>query len=706
MTAELARSFAEPFGAGELAWALGLFHDAGKCAVEWQDKLVQVAATGARVGIPHKQLGALLLRDRALAAALAVLGHHGGLSCVQDLDALVEDAAHRANAERFFAEVPEARAVVAGPSLLPEAWGEHAMVGEIGIRMVFSALVDADHLDTAAHHHGLSSPHVAAAVDMSEMVRWFEHNRAVLLKKRGGDPSDVDRVRGALYDDVIRRALGEPGVYRLPAPTGSGKTMTSAGFALHHAAQHRKSRVIVAVPFTTITEQNARVYRDLLGEDVVLEHHSNAEVDDLSLRLAAENWDAPFVVTTTVQLFDSLFGCRPARSRKLHRLANAVLVLDEVQALPVPLLVPILDALKVLSTHFGTTVLLASATQPTFEHLAVWSELDIQPLVDEPVELFTRLRRVRYDWRLDPRPTTGQIAVEVAAESRALTIVNTVGQARKMFSLVAAAQPEAEVVHLSTRMCPLHREKTLSRVRQLLKDELPVLVVSTQLIEAGVDVDFPVVFRALAPAESLQQAAGRANREGRLPGLGRVVVFDASDVSVPAFYRAGVAKTLSLFGPGRDPDDPVLLAEYYRRLYTGLNLDEAERGATIQANRAELDFRAVAWGPERDGAGSPRDAGLAFRVIDEDPITVIVRGYDPDGVVGDLLDQARAGDREALRELRGYMVPLPRAVASASHVKALFAPVIAGQDDLWEWQGPYDSHVGLDVEAIGEDTVW
>ncbi len=696
------------FGAGDLAAALGLVHDAGKAACAWQAKLVKVSATGDRVNINHKNLGALLVRDRALAAAIAVLGHHGGLECPQDLLGLSFGPDDEQTLERFFEVVPEARGLTDGPPLLPEAWSESVLLGEMGIRLVFSALVDADHLDTGAHAEGLSRPRVTQPADMTELVRRFEFNRAVLLADRP-ERSDVDRVRAALYADVVRRAAGEPGVYRLPAPTGSGKTMTAAGFALHHAARHGKPRVIVAVPFTTITEQNAGVYRRLLGADVVLEHHSNAELDDRRLRLAAENWDAPFVVTTTVQLFDSLFGRKPARSRKLHRLANAVVVLDEVQALPVPLLVPILDALRVLSQHFGTTVLLASATQPSFEHLAVWKSLDIRSLVDDPVQLFTRLKRVRYEWQLAPKPTTDDIAAQICGERQALAIVNTVAHARGLYRLVADRRPDAEVVHLSTRMCPRHREVTLRRVRKLLDDKEPVLVVATQLVEAGVDLDFPVVFRALAPAESLQQAAGRANREGRLPGGGRVVVFDAVDAPVPTFYRIGVDKTRALFGEGRDPDDPVLLEEYYRRLYTGLNVDEARRGSVIQDNRAELDFRAVADGPRIAGAGSARDRLLAFRMIDEDPVTLIVTTWDEPGRATELLRELRTGERPAgavLRELRGYMVPVPRAVASAAQVRALCRPVVEGHDELWEWCGDYDPHVGLDEGEIAKETVW
>lgn len=705
-TASLARMFADPFDAGDLAAALGLMHDAGKVRCAWQDKLKVVAGTGARVGLPHKDLGAALLLDRAGPAALAVLGHHGGLTDMDNLKDLLRTPVDESDVERFFAVVPEARALIAGPPLLPEAWIEDLLLGEMGIRMVFSALVDADHLDTAAHFRELTGPLVAAPADMAELVRRFEHHRATMFADRR---SEVDVIRATLYDEVIGHAPRPTGVYRLPGPTGSGKTITSAGFALHHAAHWGKSRVIVAVPFTTITAQNAMAYRDLLGDDVVLEHHSNMELDGRGLRLGAENWDAPFVVTTTVQLFDSLFGNKPARSRKLHRLANAVVVLDEVQAMPVSLLVPILDGLRLLSRHFGTTVVLASATQPAFEHLSAGKSLDIKELVAKPRVLFDRLRRVRFEWRVDPKPTMAEMAGEIATEPRALAIVNTVAHARTLYRLVAQ-RSGAQVWHLSTRMCPLHRRAVLNKVRELLNDGQPLLVVATQLIEAGVDVDFPAVYRAFAPAEALLQAAGRANREGKLPQLGKVVVFDAADAPVPRFYGAGVGKTRSFFGPHRAPDDPEALAAYYRSLYTGLNVEAGRRGVAIQDSRRRLDFTAVVRGPLiNPGESDHRDSKLAFRMIDEDPVSVVVSSYANTGRVAELLDRVRASTgslREVFRELRDYTVSIPRTVATDRAVQAMCRPVVDRNTDLWEWFGEYDDMVGIDEGQIGKETVW
>ncbi|MGH3811529.1 MAG: CRISPR-associated helicase Cas3' [Pseudonocardiaceae bacterium] len=709
-TSTLAMQFAEPFGAGDLAAAAGLLHDAGKASCVWQEKLLVVEGTDRPVGCDHKTLGARLLIGTGRKTAMTILGHHGGLTDVGQLRAARDEpvADEAETLARFFRQVPEVQEVIDGPVLVPEAWRRDRRLLEMGVRMVFSALVDADHLDTAGHFQGLDVPAVAPPADMAELVRRFEERRRELLVKRPWSP--IDDVRAGLYDDAVRAAAGRGGVYRLPAPTGSGKTITSAGFALHHAARHHKARVIVAVPFLTITEQNAEVYRQLLGEQTVLEHHSQAEFDGDGagrLRLAAENWDAPFVVTTTVQLFDSLFGRKPARSRKLHRLANAVLVLDEVQALPVSLLVPILDALKLLTEHFGTTVLLTSATQPAFDSLSVWSALEVTSLVDQPVELFQQLRRVRYEWWIDPKPELTEVADKVTEQRQALVVVNTVDHARRLFRLLEE-RADVAVRHLSTRMCPAHRRAVLEEVRTLLAADKPVLLVSTQLIEAGVDVDFPVVFRALAPAESLQQAAGRANREGHRDEPGRVVVFDASDTPVPRFYRTAVGSTRLFFGSGlADPDDVIALDRYYQHLYHAIDADEGKRGRTIQERREKLDFLSVAEGPVRDAiASSQRDSTLAFRMIDDDTVPVAVTGYQDTVLVETLLAELRlaAGPRrETFRALRPYIVTIPRRIVTNQAFTAMCRPVVG---ELWEWCGDYHPHLGIDDSAIGEENVW
>ncbi|MFD4433829.1 CRISPR-associated helicase/endonuclease Cas3, partial [Nocardia sp. NPDC058497] len=522
------------------------------------------------------------------------------------------------------------------------------------------------------------------------------------------------------------------GGFRGAAPRGWGKTFALAGLGLNHAAAFGKRRVVVAVPFITITEQNAAVYRDLLDteeEPVVLEHHSSVryrsenDSDDSTgagdrwSRLAAENWDAPFVVTTTVQLFESLFGRKPSQVRKLHRLTNAVLILDEVQALPPKLLLPILDGLRILAEHFGTTVLLTSATQPEFEALSVWnndkdagSGLVIKEVIDAPQRLFDRARRVRYEWRLDPKPTWEQVADDVAACGQVLVVVNSIDDAADLFELLQARRG-AEVWHLSTRLAPAHRRAALALIIERVKAGLPTVVVSTTLIEAGVDISFPTVWRVLAGADSVQQAAGRANRNGEFPDGGLVVVFDPVDGRAPRDNATPAALTADLFGPeGPELDNQAALATYYRSLYTKLGLDNTgiDRrkdpvGQVIQRHRAALDFRAVTDGQD---TGSGRDRSKAFRMIADDTVPIVIVDEHHSDTVGHWLSILALGTdraRTALRELQPWIVQLRRDVAQRADVAALIDP-IAG--DLGVWKGVYAWNsatlqgIGVDISTI------
>jgi len=727
-TARLAQQFAEPFGGGDAAFFAGLAHDAGKASCSWQQGLLRAEADRGVVGLDHKTLGVHLAGARQAGLLQRVLhGHHGGLTNPDVVRCSLRDnddadgRRRRTDAEAALREpVPELFDPL--PVGLPQ--GFHGpLEQEFLIRFLFSCLVDADGLDTQAHRLGLASPRVRPPADMSELWDRFQTRRKALLLDRPTSP--VDRWRDEVYAASVDASLGPTGLYRLPAPTGSGKTLAAAGFALRHAARYGKSRVIVAVPFITITEQNASQYRQLLdpadasGVRVVLEHHSSVDLDESSprhrwQRLAAENWDAPFVVTTTVQLFESLFGRKPGRMRRVHRLANAVIVLDEVQALPHGLLPPITDGLRILSERFGTTVLLASATQPELWALGPLRDVAVRDVIVDPAPLYRALRRVRYQWWSDPKPTLEQVARRVADQLQALVVVNTIRNARIVFeTLRAFAGEEVAVHHLSTAMCAQHRRDVLDQVRRLLAAGRPVLLVSTQLIEAGVDVDFPVVYRALAPADSLQQAAGRANREGKLgPDGGTVVVFDPADGGIPSAYHTQVGVTAEHFGAGTaDPDDLGVLARYYQALYRALAIEgRASRGSTIQRNRAQGDFLAVADGPQRDaGRSSERDRSLAFRMIDDDTVPVVVsyQPHDPDGelvAVRDLLDQLRSADTpevDVLRALQPFVTSMRRTTRDRLDVAAWCRPVLG---DLVEWVGGYDA-AGLVLELSGEEYI-
>ncbi|MGW4113049.1 CRISPR-associated helicase Cas3' [Actinosynnema sp. NPDC004786] len=707
-----AECFAEPFGAGVLAWWLGLLHDVGKATVAWQCGLASAAAAGGPVGIDHKAAGARWGIGLGLWRwVMAVHGHHGGLTSPADLHRFLSSPERDRVAEaeavrRLTGSMPEFRSAVR--PTWPEGTREDLLAGEMLLRMVFSALVDADYLDTAAHFRGSGGAVESVPVGMGVLLDRFERGRVEKVSMRR--PSPVDEVRKRVYEAAVAAAGGERGFFRLGAPTGSGKTYAMAGFALHHAVRHGLRRVVVAVPFLSVTDQNAKVYRDLLDPErtgqVVLEHHSAVDLEDVRRRtvrgrrgrsvrwqrLAAENWDAEFIVSTTVQLFESLHERKPSRMRKLHRLANSVIVLDEVQAIPVHVLEPVLLMLRQLVEHFGVTVLLASATQPEFWDLPVLDGVEPVDIVDDAAELYGQLRRVRFDWWSQGRPTLTEVAGQAAQRGQALVVVNTTDHAREVYrgwrvlrerGVIAA---EVELRHLSTRMCSRHRLDTIEDIRRLQgRDGARVLVASTQLIEAGVDLDFPVLYRAMAPAEALLQAAGRCNREGHL-GVegGLVVVFDPREQGRPPSYEVPLHETRLRFGPGRaEPDDLTALARYFPALYASLGAEAL--GRAVVTARRDWDF--------------VRTAEL-FRMIDDNSVPVFV-DYTPAGDsdlrakadrVIEALRRGRPVGPERMRHLQPFLASLPRRTADRMP-ETLLTPLIG---DLYQWHGPYDPHLGID----------
>jgi CRISPR-associated endonuclease/helicase Cas3 len=711
-TAALAREFAEPFGAGDLAAHLGLVHDVGKADCEWQERLAAVEAAGGQVGVDHKMAGTWLASREAGVFAAAVNGHHGGLPATtalkNDLRTLDPDRQARwaAAIEQAAVVVPEV--TVGSPLCLP-AWlspedSKDPLVTDLLMRMVFSTLVDADFLDTETHFRGAARLQVQLAA--TELAGRYDEQRAAFLA--GSASSPADGLRQEVYSQAVAAAAGPVGMYRLAARTGSGKTLAAGGFALHHARVHRLRRVVVAVPFISITEQNAEVYRRLLdrpGElPVVLEHHSAVDLDGLAgntgmvrwwRRLASENWDAPFVVTTTVQLFQSLFDHRPSAMRKLHRLARSVIVLDEVQALPDRLLLPILSVLRMLVERYGTTVLLASATQPSYWDLGPFRGLPVTDVIGDLVSPRAGIRQVRWEWQMTPKPTLAQVVGQVAAEPQVLTVVNTTADSALLHRQLEQCRDEmlGPCLHLSTRMAARHRRDVLGEIRDRLAAGQPVAVVSTQLIEAGVDLDFPVVFRAWAPADSLQQAAGRCNRSARL-AAGRVVIFDPAGGGHPAdsSYRAALYATGTYFGPGRaDPDDPAALERYYSERFARQNLETSGPGARIQQLRARLDFPEVA---------------RAFQMIEEHTVPVAVEygGDQARTEVRDLADRLRRpGPRQAgearllLRRLQPYLAALSATLADRAVAAGYAEPVIG---DLLQWHGPYHPQRGIDPAGL------
>ena len=660
--AGLARGLADPFGAGDLAFLAGLWHDVGKADPAWQRYLLESEAGTRRSGTgpDHKCAGVLLAEetDQPWSVGYLIHAHHGGLAdprtgfrgwLEQKRD--LPGPGHALDALRE--EAPE---LMHQPApIIPLRVARHPLAAEFLLRMTYSALVDADSLDTEAHKLGGTVPERGSAVALAELWSRYETFRA-----RQPTPPDttVNRVRCEVHEACLRAATEPAGVFRLAVPTGGGKTRSAMAFALRHGVAHGLRRIIVAVPFTTITQQTAKVYRDIFGDDrVVLEHHSGAgegagaPEDDGSpageavwQRLAAENWDAPIVVTTTVQLFESLFSNRRGKTRKLHNLAKSVIILDEAQALPARLISPILDGLRELTENYGASVVLSTATQPAFDLIKEFHAVEARDMVPNPSRHFEALRRVEYEWRTSAPNQWLQIASWMREERSVLAIVNTKRHAMEL--LDALDDPRA--LHLSTLLCGAHRSEVIEEIRRRLSSGEPCRVVSTQVVEAGVDLDFATVFRAQAPLDAIIQAAGRCNREGKLDGHGTVVVFrPPDDASPPGLYRTGrdVARVVQE-RPGFDPDDPRAVRQFFELLF-GAAVDPDREG--IQSLRNRLDFPAVA---DR------------FRMIEEDTCDVIVDYPESDTAKIDrFVEQLRGGERrprEVLRDLQPHMVSLYR----------------------------------------------
>lgn len=700
--ANLAREFAEPFGASALAYQLGLWHDIGKSTPGFQAYLQKCYAdtSFAGRGPDHKAAGATLAQQYSPPLALLVQGHHGGLKNRTDfvywLDERRKDRLSDGQTSAIDDAIARMRAVL--PAIdPPQALTTPAHVttreaAEFFLRMLFSTLVDADFLDTEQHRNPSKASLRGSTISMATLLERFEQNQQQLM----GQTGRVNSARQAIYDACIAAATQSPGVFRLAVPTGGGKTRSAMAFALHHAIQQGQQRVIVAVPYISITEQNAAVYRSIFetdpGDDapIVLEHHSGADVrrsesDDYQSRgmrgrLAAENWDAPIVVTTMVQLFESLFANQTSRCRKLHRLANSVIILDEVQALPTHLLETALDGIRELTSHYGTTVVLSTATQPAFTHVRSFAEVPAYDIVPDAPRYFRDLARVSYEWRLDTPLSWAEVAAEMRLARQVLVVVNTKGDALHVLD----ALDDPDVVHLSTLLCGAHRRAVITDVRDRLAQGKDCRLVSTQVIEAGVDIDFPLVLRAMGPLDRIIQAAGRCNREGRLE-RGRMIVFEPAAGSLPPGpYRMateithGVVKRDSF-----DPDDPDDVGIFFQRLLSATELDRD----AIQQLRRTWDFPAVA---------------KAFRLIDDESEDVIVPygSAEQQRQVQTLikrLRQQQISPRIALRQIQPYMVSLRKSVAKRYRDTGFIEPLLPDVESIAVgiWHGRYDAVRGI-----------
>jgi CRISPR-associated endonuclease/helicase Cas3 len=635
-----------------------------------------------------------------LPLACVLAGHHQGLPDASELKAALREPAH-GEALRQTMEALDA-ALETCPPFPPELTCAEEV--DLFTRLIYSALVDADFLDTQRYmadcgeESALADLVARAAFPPLEV--YLPHLEAYLGSFQTNTP--VNALRAEVCEACVSGATLHPGIFTLTVPTGGGKTLSSLAWALHHARHHsRLRRVVVALPYTTIIDQTAKVFRKAfkrLGGHAVLEHHGSLDPakESRASRVASENWEAPLIVTTQVQLFESLFSNKPSRCRKLHALQDTILVLDEVQSLPRDLLAPILDVLNGLVRHWGVSVLLMTATQPSLaakpDARGRFLGLDPAPVELIPSALADRLwnglRRVETHWPGTwEAPPTGdkvvfwpRLASLIMSHPQALAIVHLKGDAQALLRALCVADSTA--LHLSSAMAPIHRRAVLREIRHRLAQGVPCRVVSTQVVEAGVDLDFPVVFRAMAGLESLAQSAGRCNREGRLADQqGQFFVFDAPTEPPQTLREAlGVARTLRAHSPELDLFVPGTFPGYFQMLHDPARTD----AHGIQALRREWCFETVA---------------RTFRMIPEETTPVFLPLTRRARYLLDRL--AKEGpSRDLLRRLQLYVVSVyPRALAELRESHAL-VEIYPGFLALVQAPGPhYDLRMGLTLNA-------
>lgn len=673
-TAKRAGALAEAWDAGEWGYAAGRLHDVGKVSERYQRYVRGLAEAGGG----HSSLGAFGVPQTLVPLIFAIAGHHSGLQDMAGLKARLHqaqaDPAIAAAAKR--AQELQLLACVASWPSLPEDLARDGHAAELFTRMLFSALVDADHLDTEAHFSPGRREARRRAPELSELWSVFEEHQRALLAAAAD--TNLNRARREVYEQCLAAAEAKQGVFSLTVPTGGGKTLSSLGFALRHALRWGLRRVIVVIPYTSIIEQTADEYRRVLGDDAVLEHHSAVDLDTaddtdrLRWQLAAENWDAPVVVTTAVQFFESLFSNRPSRCRKLHNIARSVVVIDEVQTLPIPLLRPSLRMLHQLVARYHVSCLLMTATPPAYN--AIHDE-PVREIIPDPIALAERLRRVTYHV---PSPlqadrlTWQEVGARLQANSQGMAVVNSRKDAQALFSEL----PESSRLHLSTTMCAAHRREVLAKVRRRLDAGDPVHLATTQVVEAGVHLDFPLVMRALAPLDRIVQAAGRCNREGRLTS-GQVIVFEPADGAMPpGVYETGAHTAKVVFAKDAQVDlnSPATHRRFFELLYPLTNLDEH----CIDDLRKRLAFEQVA---------------ARYRLIPEETFPVAIPWGEGEKLLA-RIEAAHTVTRDDLRAVQPYLVNLPKWEHERAVREGLCRKLIKGVD-LWRWEGGYDHHLGI-----------
>ena len=593
--ADLAERFADQFGEAEAGRLLGMAHDAGKAS-----ELFQKVLCGTASGVNHESAGAVVMwngySERLLARV--VYAHHKGL--LWDIEAqlirsLKEPGAHESRAENrvFSVNSPEQLKIAVTylkehglpmkkPKMITEITSHYEGLPEmLHARMLLSCLCDADYLASASHNDKeIIKRANDKPLDTDRILQSLNEYREKIIKASDSD-NGINNARNEVFEACLNAAKLAPGQFTLTAPTGTGKTLALLAFAAAHAAEYGKRRIIIVLPFLSIITQNANIYREICGD--VLEAHSMAKYTE-STKLFAERWSSPVIITTSLKFFEALFKSQPTDLRFLHNISNSVIVFDEAQSIPADLAGTTMESVRALCEMFQCTVLFSTATQPTYRER---SDILYEPreIIAEPALLYEKTRRVSVEWKILPGEEIplDDIAEKMSEQSSVCCVVNRKDHAHKLYDMLKKLCPEEECFHISTDMCKAHRDPVISEIKRRTSCGIPCRLVSTSCIEAGVDLDFEVMFRALAPLDSIVQCAGRCNRNGKSNGTMTVFV-PLEEKLYPSEsyeYAAGCVRLLNSRHP-IDISDPEHISEYYKELFAGQKQDRRSLTAAIE----------------------------------------------------------------------------------------------------------------------------
>lgn len=681
-TAKLSGEFAKKFGKEEWGYCCGYLHDIGKYSVEFQHKIRE----NGNEQIDHSTAGAKVCVEKGglyPIMSYCIAGHHAGLpnyGSSQDggfestLMGRMKKTLKDYSAYQDEIEIPKVTTV-------PIAYGETKNPDfslSVFIRMLYSCLVDADFLDTEAF------------MKKGEIKRDTGESIEILLQKLEKYVSkwllnkEINTVNGR-RTEILRNCLEarkrEKGLFRLTVPTGGGKTVASLAFALRHAVYNNMDRIIYVISYTSIIEQNAQIFRSILGDENVLESHCNVDYGDSEewnpMKLAAENWDKPVVVTTNVQFFESLFGNKSSKCRKLHNIANSVIIFDEVQMLPADYLKPCIAMIEELVSSFGVSAVLCTATQPALQPFfqSGISAYELCPRMEEQFAFFKRTTFQNLD-----KISEEDLIEKLSGEYQALCIVNTKKKAQALYKALKGQG----VFHLSTSMYPKHRKRVLEEVRRCLNNGERCLVLSTSLVEAGVDLDFQSVYRQLAGIDSVIQAAGRCNREGkRSPEESNVYVFRFEEQERILGQRKQIEAAKTLVSEGKDISALETIEEYFKFLYHLKSSELDKKNIMAQFKGIKCNFPKVA---------------EDFKMIENDTKTVFIPIEEE---AQDLLQQLKyqGFTKTSMRKAGQYSVTLYDDVIEKMEAAGMIEPVAENINDFYELKDKerYTEEFGLDL---------